>query len=238
MIPIKDTIPNRCRPVMTWILILFSFGIFMFQKSLSSSEVQFLIIQYGFIPGELSFYIDNNLIFTENFLFVVVSLFSYTFLHGSWGHLIFNLWSLWIFGDNVEDVFGKFGFLVFYLLGGAIAGIGHFVFNPGLLVPVIGGSGAIAGVMGAYALMYPYSRILTLVPLFWIPLFFRIPAFIFMGIWFVTQVFLGVMDLGAPDMASGVAWWAHIGGFVFGMVVVLVFRSRIKVPNYSEMDYR
>lgn len=237
MLPIKDTIPNSKKPVMTWVLIFLSLGIFIFQNSLPLSEIRLLIIQFGFIPGEFTFFINNNLVFTENFLLVLVSLFSYTFLHGSWSHLIFNLWSLWIFGDNVEDVFGRIGFLAFYLLGGAAAAMMHFIFNPVSVIPVIGASGSIAAVMGAYMLMYPYSRILTLVPVFFLPLFFRIPAVIFMGVWFFMQVGLGLANIGMPDIGSGVAWWAHAGGFIFGVLVVVIFRKRLRVPNYSEMFY-
>ena len=143
------------------------------------------------------------------------------FLHGGWMHLVANMWTLWIFGDNVEDVMGPLRFLLFYVLCGLCALLMHVATNPESTVPVVGASGAIAGVMGAYFFLYPHARVLILVPLFIISFFFEIPAVFYLLLWFVTQVFSGLADGGG----AGVAWWAHIGGFVAGMLLLRFFRD-------------
>jgi len=144
------------------------------------------------------------------------SIFSYMFLHGGFLHFIGNMWFLYIFGDNVEDHFGALRFLGFYLICGIISGLFHFILNPVSMVPTIGASGAIAGVMGAYFLLYPKSRILTIIPIIIFPWFVEIPAFIFLGIWFFIQF----INAAGSSAGSGIAWWAHIGGFVAGLAMV------------------
>jgi membrane associated rhomboid family serine protease len=151
------------------------------------------------------------------------SLVSSQFLHGGFLHLISNLWTLWIFGDNVEDRMGKFRFGVFYLLSGLAAGWLHALTHPGSTIPTIGASGAISGVLGAYLRWYPGARVLTLVPVFFYPLFFYVPALFYLGFWFLSQLFSGTMALLLPEGIGGVAWWAHIGGFLFGFVTCTAF---------------
>jgi membrane associated rhomboid family serine protease len=141
------------------------------------------------------------------------------FLHGGWFHFIGNMWTLWIFGDNVEDRMGPVRFLVFYLLCGLAASFMHYFTNLYSTIPTVGASGAIAGVMGAYFLLYPGARIIMLVPLFFYPLFFEIPAVLYLGFWFFGQLLSGVVSMVGPDQVGGIAWWAHIGGFIAGAVL-------------------
>jgi membrane associated rhomboid family serine protease len=169
----------------------------------------------------------------------VIPYFSYMFLHGGWLHIIFNMWVLWIFGDNIEDVTGHGGFLLFYLLSG-LAALGlHVVSEPASTAPVVGASGAIGGVMGAYMLLYPHGKVLTLIPFGFIPLIVRIPAVLFLGLWFATQFFSGVLSR-AGGAVGGVAWWAHIGGFIAGMILIQFFRRGKACRfcyNYGEKTY-
>jgi membrane associated rhomboid family serine protease len=152
------------------------------------------------------------------------TLLTCTFLHGGWFHFLGNMWFLWIFGDNVEDRLGHGGYLLFYLASGIGASVVHLATGPGSTVPTIGASGAIAGVMGAYLLLYPRSRVLVLVPIVFVFQFFVFPAAVFLGLWFVWQLFQGALAVGAVQ-AGGVAWWAHVGGFVVGLVVVAALRA-------------
>jgi len=154
------------------------------------------------------------------------------FLHGGWLHLIGNMWYLWIFGDNVEDRLGKARFLAFYLLSGIAAGVIHYLSSPVSPVPTVGASGAIAAVLGAYAVTYPRARVITLVPIVFFFQILALPALLVLGFWFVYQFFLGTLSLAwGPRGAGGVAWWAHIGGFAFGAVAIKLLkptrRSRV-----------
>jgi membrane associated rhomboid family serine protease len=161
------------------------------------------------------------------------------FLHGGWLHLIGNMWYLWIFGDNVEDRVGHIRFLAFYLLCGFGAGIAHTIINANTAVPSIGASGAIAGVLGAYLVSYPFARVLTLVPLFIFIQIIEIPAVIVLGLWFVIQFFNGTAALASTTAASagGVAWWAHVGGFLLGVLLIGLFprRGRQRYDSYSHL---
>lgn len=212
MIPIRDNQPSYRFPVATYTLMGINFLVFMLQlqAGLDNKEVFYF---YGLVPakytvGEMSRYFSIG-----NQLF---SILSYMFLHGGFFHFIGNMWSLYIFGDNVEEHFGSLRFTGFYLICGIISGCFHFVLNPISMVPTIGASGAIAGVMGAYFLLFPRAKILTIIPIIIIPLFLEIPAFIFLGFWFAMQ-FFNATGAGA---GAGIAWWAHIGGFVAGLALV------------------
>ncbi len=236
MIPLKDTIPHKYTPFITYILIFINTLIFLYEKSLSPYQLKTLIITFGLVPARYShpdWAYFMGLHFDNYWPFLTT-----IFLHGSWFHLIGNMWSLWLFGDNVEDRFGHFGFLIFYIICGLIASFTHFFFNLHSHVPVIGASGAIAGVMGAYFLMFPYSRILTLIPIFFIPLFFEIPAVLFIGIWFVSQLFSGSFTLFTGLNISGIAWWAHVGGFVAGMFLQIFFKKEDRVFYEDEFFHR
>ncbi len=155
----------------------------------------------------------------------IAPFFTSMFLHGGWLHLISNMWFLWIFGDNVEDVLGKARYIVFYLLCGLAAALTHFAVEPGSTLPVLGASGAIAGVLGAYLVLFPGARVVTLVPVFFFLQIMELPAFLILGYWFVLQI-LAVSVAGLGPSSGGTAWWAHVGGFLTGVVLVLVMRPR------------
>ncbi len=215
MIPLRDTIEARSRPVVTRGLIAANVLVFFVQLAQGPQLDRFIFL-YGLVPAR--YFVAP---FAEYFTFgeQAFALFSFMFLHGGFGHLLGNLWSLYIFGDNVEDHLGPLRYLAFYLLSGLASGLAHMFIYPTSTVPTIGASGAIAGVMGAYFLLFPAARILTLVPIFFLPYFFEIPAFFYLGLWFLLQ-FLNAAS--ASGGAGGVAWWAHIGGFVFGMLLVKI----------------
>ncbi|HOJ78933.1 MAG TPA: rhomboid family intramembrane serine protease [Bacillota bacterium] len=215
MIPLKDTIPSRKLPLMTWTLIILNIGAFIYQQIIGEELNNFLISTYGLIPVKV---IGN--IFEGNWR-LLLPFVSYTFLHGGWIHLISNVWALWLFGDNVEDRMGKISFVLFYLSMGIIAGLTHLISEPVSPIAVIGASGAIAGVMGAYFVMYPQSKVITLIPVFFIPLFVPIPATIYLGFWFVSQISAAITQ--HVRMTANIAWWAHVGGFVAGMFLYRFF---------------
>jgi membrane associated rhomboid family serine protease len=223
MIPIRDTIPSRRTPVMTWSLIAINTAVFLYQLTLGPEELQRLIYLFGIVPARythpdwaqwIGFPVDDYWPFITSM-----------FLHGSWMHIIGNMWTLWIFGDNVEDRMGPWRFLVFYLLTGLVAGLTHWFTNLHSVVPTVGASGAIAGVLGAYFVLYPRSRIIVLLPIFFWPFFFELPAVTYLLFWFLSQVVSGtIAGLSASDV-GGVAWWAHVGGFAAGMVLYRLFLS-------------
>ncbi len=210
MIPLRDIIPSRTRPVTTVSLIVVNAVVFLYETSLSEAEFRVFVQQWGLVPADFNW----------------VSVFTSLFLHAGWLHVIGNMWFLWIFGDNVEDRVGHGRFLVFYLLCAVMAALAQTFMAPGSPVPTVGASGAIAGVMGAYLVLYPRSRILTLIPLIILFPVVEIPAFYFLGFWFLIQLFSGVGSLATTGAASpgGVAFWAHVGGFLAGVVGVWVFR--------------
>ena len=212
MIPIRDNQPSFCQPVATYGIMAANLLVFLSQI-LAGMDNQPYFYQYGLVPGK---YTVREISFHFSLFNQFISLFTYMFLHGGFWHFLGNMWSLYIFGDNIEGHFGSLRFLGFYLICGLVSGMAHFMLNPTSVVPTIGASGAIAGVMGAYFLLYPRSKILTLVPIIIIPMFIQIPAFVFLGIWFLIQ-FLNAAGSGA---GSGIAWWAHIGGFIAGLVLV------------------
>ncbi|RMH98910.1 MAG: rhomboid family intramembrane serine protease [Calditrichaeota bacterium] len=219
MIPIQDTIPRRTTPFVTWALIAINTVVFLLEASLDPATLERVIFYLGVVPAR---YTDPH--WPE----AAVSYWPFLtnmFLHGGWMHLIGNMWTLWIFGDNVEDRLGHGRYLLFYILSGICASLTHVLFNMGSQIPAIGASGAIAGVMGAYFVLFPHSRVVTLVPVFFLPFFFEIPAVFYLGIWFMTQLFSGTFAIIAPALGGGIAWWAHIGGFVAG-IVLLKFLQR------------
>jgi membrane associated rhomboid family serine protease len=221
MIPIRDTNRSKNYPVVNNALIGINV-LFFVVELLQGPRMNQFIFTYGLVPARYSVP-QIGAYFTP--FQQVAALVSFMFLHGGFWHILGNMWSLYIFGDNVEDRLGPLRYLVFYLLCGWLSGLTHLVFNWHSHVPTIGASGAIAGVMGAYLFLYPSSRILTLIPIFFIPYFIEIPAFFFLGIWFLLQFFSAAGSRG--DM-GGIAWWAHVGGFVFGILLLKVF---LKVPG-------
>jgi membrane associated rhomboid family serine protease len=222
MIPLKDKVPHERTPVVTVLLIAINGLVFLYMLSLSRPELNGLLASWAFIPERYAGLFQEG---PPNGLPALIPpLLTSMFLHGGWLHLISNMWILWLFGDNVEDRMGHGRFLVFYLLSGLAATALHLAFALDSDVPTIGASGAIAGVMGAYVLMFPGARIITLIPVFFIPLFVDIPAVIFIGFWFITQLFSGVASLTDTAARAGIAWWAHVGGFAFGAVSLPLFR--------------
>jgi len=215
MFPIRDNIPSKNYPVANYSLIAVNVAVFAIQLLLGSNENAF-VYTYGLVPARYTIR-EVGIAFSMDQQFL--SMFSFMFLHGGFFHLVSNMWILYIFGDNVEDHMGSGRYFLFYILCGLASGVAHFVSWPHSNVPVIGASGAIAGVMGAYFILYPRARILTL---FFFPFIWEIPAYVFLGIWFIIQVFSSTGSSGVQ--ASGIAWWAHIGGFIFG-VLLLRFSS-------------
>ena len=207
MFPLRDVIPSRTTPYVTLSLIVVNVLVYVWGWTLGDSDAETLVAGYGLVPAHFSW------------LTVVTSMF----LHGGLQHIGANLLSLWIFGDNVEDRFGHGRFLVFYLLTGAAAAMAQVWADPSSTVPIIGASGAISGVMGAYLVMFPRSRILILIFLLFYIDVVEIPALIYLGLWFIFQLLSGVGSAGGGQM---IAFWAHIGGFVTGLVAVFVFRRK------------
>lgn len=212
MIPLYDTIPGRYRPVMTITLIIINVVIFLFEFTMPPGMLDQLFQAYGFIPARLS----------QGYF---ISLVTAMFLHGGWMHIIGNMWALWLFGNNVEDRMGPWRFLLFYLVTGILASLTHYYINPLSTMPVVGASGAIAGIMGAYFIMYPRARVVTLIPIIIFPWFVEIPAFIYLGFWVLSQLFSGTISLYSAAATSTVAFWAHVGGFIGGMLLHRLFFS-------------
>ncbi len=221
MLPIKDTIPNRSFPYTTWSLILISGIVFLFEMTLPKDVLEEFIYYFGIVPLEYTRHRGPHLPLIDYLSFLTTM-----FLHGGWLHFLGNMWFLRIFGSKVEDGMGHGRFLVFYLISGIFASLFYIYFSPRSSMPVIGASGAIAGVMGSYYVMFPRARILTFIPIFIIPWFIEVPAFLFLGWWFLLQLFSGTVTQVLPASGEGVAWWGHIGGFIAGTVLVSFFRKR------------
>jgi membrane associated rhomboid family serine protease len=214
MFPLRDTVPSRSTPVVTILIIVANVLVFLYMLSLDPYSQNHFIRQYAVVPARLH----------------LSALITSMFLHGGWMHLIGNMWFLWIYGDNVEDVLGHGKYLLFYLLCGVIASLAQYAISPDSRVPTLGASGAIAGVMGAYLIKFPHSRILTLIPffIFWTT---ELPASVILVYWFVLQFFSGLGSIGYSQVSQGgVAFFAHVGGFIAGMVLISVMGTK---PRYS-----
>jgi len=211
--------------VVTWTIIALNVLVFFYEWDLTDAQLQRFVWLLGMTPARLTS--DPSSYWT---------LLTSLFLHGGWVHLVGNMWALYLFGDNVEDRMGPVRYLLFYLLCGIAAGLTHYATNRLSTVPVVGASGAIAGVFGAYFLLFPLARVITLIPLLFIPLFVEIPAVVYFAFWFVSQLFSGVLSLSAGDHYGGVAWWAHVGGFVTGMALLPLFQKPQKErrPFYDD----
>src|SRR6266850_5791475 len=218
MLPIKDDIPTRSFPVVTVMLIAANVATFLYQSSLSPRRELEMALRFGLVPAVITSlpHLDPGTV-APSLLTFLTSMF----LHGDILHLAGNMLFLWIFGNNVEDELGRFRFVFFYLCCGLIAALTQVAALPRSSIPMVGASGAIAGVLGAYFILFPTARILTLVPFFFVYLV-RLPAFVVLGMWFLFQVIYSAMSATRPG--GGVAWFAHIGGFVAGMILLTVFR--------------
>ncbi len=219
MIPIRDQIPTRRVPVVNYLIIAANVVVFLLQ-SLSGPYEQAIVYEFALIPYSFV---------TSLSLGDIMDIFTSMFMHAGLAHIAGNMLYLWIFGDNVEDSLGHGKYLLFYLLGGVVASLTHIITNPGSQIPTVGASGAIAAVLGAYLVLYPQSRVLTLIPLGFFIRLSLVPASIVLGLWFVLQFFSGLMSLGGADV-GGVAFWAHVGGFVTGVVLAKIF-SRNRKPD-------
>jgi membrane associated rhomboid family serine protease len=212
MIPLRDVIPSRTTPYITITIIGLNALAWFYELTMSQPQLNQFLQTFGVVPAYFS----------------APTLITSMFLHGSWSHVIGNMWYLWIFGDNVEDRFGHGRFIVFYFMAGAVAAAGQIAIDPASILPTIGASGAIAGTMGAYFVLYPRSRVHTLIPFF--PFFFEvfeIPAIFLLGFWFLMQlVSAGTIAFTATTNGGGVAFMAHVAGFIFGIAGVYVFRNR------------
>lgn len=212
-IPIKDNNPRTQVPVLNFLLLASNILVHFYQFGFTQEEYRAFIYQYGAIPSQIVQGANLQNLFTS------------MFVHGDWAHLIGNMLYLYIFGDNVENILGTVKYLFFYLLCGIAAALTHVLVDPASTVPMVGASGAISGVLGAYLLSFPRVRVLLLVQVFIIFYSFWVPAFYVLGLYFVIQVGLGLMSLGAQG-SGGVAWFAHIGGFLVGLIAVRIFRPR------------
>jgi membrane associated rhomboid family serine protease len=230
VLPLSDHNPSRTTPVINILLIVVNV-FFFFWELAQGPALEQTLFGLAFIPAR--FWISP--LHPVN----VIGMFLSMFLHGGWLHLGGNMLYLWIFGDNIEDRLGHFRYLIFYLLCGIIATVAHAVFNPSSRMPSIGASGAIAGVLGAYILLFPKARVTTLIPIFFFITVREIPAVIVLGLWFVLQLFVGVASLGVAEAANagGVAYFAHIGGFVAGMVLIAVMGGMRRPRALPSGDY-
>lgn len=229
MLPLRDEFPSRKIPYVTYGLIAVNILVFLWEMliSYSSPNAQY---QWALIPADFNF--SNGIP-----LFSILTIFTSMFMHSGLAHIGGNMLYLWIFGDNIEERVGRAKFLAFYLMGGFIASLAHILTNPASQIPTVGASGAIAAVLGAYLILFPKNRVLTVI---WLGFFIRmtmIPSMIVLGFWFVLQLFQGLMSLGGPDV-GGVAVWAHIGGFVYGMAMARLIGTQIVRSPYEDLKGR
>jgi len=222
MIPLADTLHSRTTPVVTRTLVAINVLVFLHELDLGR-RLSWFFLHYGVVPIR---YTQPEIAQHFSGFEQIYPFFTSLFLHEGWVHLISNMWVLWIFGDNVEERFGRLRFLVFYLVFGVVGGIAQVLTNADSSMPTIGASGAIAGVTGAYLVLFPHARVLTLVFIFIFIDFWEIPAPVFFLFWFFSQLFSGALSLLEERSLGGVAWWAHIGGFLVGMLVGAVARMQ------------
>jgi len=218
MFPIGDEdIRTASRPWVTWLLVGLNVLVFLYELTLGRTQLEQFFMTFGVVPAQVMQ--GKHLI----------SLLTSMFMHGGWAHIFSNMLFLWVFGDNIEAVLGKLLYLGFYLIGGLVASAAHILFNLGADMPSLGASGAVAAVLGAYVVMFPRSQVKVLVVFGFIARVTRVAALFFVGIWFITQLFNSVASLGpATAQTGGVAYWAHIGGFVLGLIVGFLFRGQAK----------
>lgn len=221
MIPLRDNVPRTRPPLVTWTVVIVCAVLFLYEQILPERSMLEFIYIFGVVPARFT-----NAAYAAAMGYPeggYESFFTYMFLHGGWLHFLLNMWVLWIFSDNVEEALGSFRFAAFYVACGLAAIALHVLFNWNSMVPVIGASGAIAGVMGAYFRLFPRARVVTLIPIIIIPWIVELPAVVFLGIWFLLQFFSGVFGSLSAGGAGEVAFWAHVGGFAAGLALVRRF---------------
>jgi membrane associated rhomboid family serine protease len=221
MIPLRDTNPSRTIPIVNYILIAANLVVFLFELSLDADLEKF-IYNFGVVPASIM----NDFNMMSIGVGTIFPFISSMFLHGGWMHLIGNMLFLYIFGDNIEDKFGHIRYFFFYILAGVSAAVLQTLMFPESTVPMVGASGAIAGVLGAYVFLFPRAKVVTLIPIFILFQIVELPAFLFLGIWFAMQIFSGIFSLGIGADAGGIAWWAHIGGFLAGIIMLPFLKKR------------
>ena len=259
LFPFHDDVPTRRLPLVTIALIVMNTVVFLWSLGLPELQEEILAYRWGFVPARVRqlgdprplairlereegagwFWgpVPRRLVLRADAGLLALSLVTYMFLHGSWLHLLGNMWYLWIFGDNVEDRLGHAGFLLFYLLGGVLAGLAHWLSYPTSTMPVIGASGAVATILGAYAVTWPWARVRSLVFLFIFVTVVELPALLVLGVWFVYQLLAGLQS--GPGVGQGVAWWAHVGGFVAGLVLMPMWSAVLGVaPRPRRVETR
>ena len=220
MIPIRDINPSRTVPIVVLLLIILNTVVFFSYFDLPEKQIESIVYSYGIVPAHFRW----------------LSLITHQFLHGGLLHLISNMWALWIFGDNIEDRIGHRRFLLFYLLCGISAGLVHTLTQPDSNMPCVGASGAISGVLGAYLVLYPTTRILCIIPIIIYPYFTEMPALLFGFIWLISQLFNGLVIMAGDNKdVAGIAWWAHLGGFFAG-IFLLPFFLKGRRDEFSEQD--
>lgn len=222
MIPIKDNIPSKKIPFVNYFLIFLNVVVFAMEIK-AGPYLDLLIKKYAFNAREFYYLITGINVSLEP----IKKIFTSMFLHGGFSHIFGNMLYLYIFGDNVEDRFGHLAYLIFYLFFGIVAVLIQFIFNPFTDLPMLGASGAVSGVMGAYFIFYPHARVITLVPIFIFLHFMEIPAFFFLFFWFIIQFFYGTLTIYGGTL--GIAWWAHIGGFLAGFFVAIIYKLYVGI---------
>lgn len=224
MIPIRDDAPRATTPYVNYFLVALNVAVFLFEIQLTPRGLMAFVQDFGFVPAHVSMVLHGGVGYA---IPALVPVFTSMFIHASWLHIIFNMWALLIFGDNVEDSLGHGRYLLFYLLSGIAASALHYVFNANSPEPSVGASGAIAGVMGAYFLLFPSARVLT----FFFVFFTWLPAWLVLGYWFVVQFLSGAAtSIASTKQTTGVAFWAHVGGFIAGVTMIKLFPRR--APRY------
>lgn len=224
MFPLRDGVARRYPAVVTGGLIVVNTLVLFFQSSLSPDALERFLAAYALIPAR--YFSDHPLVGTAENLSDYLPFLTSMFLHGGWLHLILNMWTLWIFGPAVEDRLGSVRYFGFYLVCGVAAAYAHAVLNADSLVPTLGASGAIAGIIGCYVRLFPRARLVMMIPLGFIPFFFEVEAVFFAFFWFLTQILPGIFSLMVPETEGGIAWWAHIGGFLAGWILLPLIRRR------------
>lgn len=226
MIPLRDNIPSAHVPILSYAIIAINVLVFFLELSMGRELEEFIQV-FGFVPQNFFLHLGHG-----NAGGAVIPMFTSMFLHGGWFHLIGNMWTLFIFGDNVEDTLGHAKYLILYLLSGAVACLAQLFSSPSSLIPMVGASGAIAGVMGAYFSLFPAARVLTLIPVLFFVII-EVPAYVFLGVWFLLQFFSGTFSILGARADVGVAFWAHVGGFVAGFLFL-----RLLAPGRSRNPFQ
>jgi membrane associated rhomboid family serine protease len=236
MIPIQDTVPARNPPLAVYVLVGLNVLVFGLELSIPDQELERLFYLLGIVPARYTHprWAEQVGFPADDYWPLLTSMF----LHGGWAHIIGNMWTLWIFGDNVEDRMGPVRFALFYVVCGLAAAVVHWLTNPDSTVPTVGASGAIAGVMGAYFVLFPRARVVVMVPILFFPLFFEVHAVVYLLFWALSQLYIGTLALVGPGEVGGVAWWAHVGGFMTGILLHPLFvRPRRAIRKWQPDEY-